>query len=414
MSNSCSSSPITNQQGVSLLVFAITILTITGGAFLISLNNNADSDINTDVRTIVALAQVKRSLENFYISYMPYGSGVEFGRLPFPDRPNDPAAYDGKSDCINYTDSLTNSLLLGRFPWLRDECNGNFIDINANLKDGNGERLWYAVSSHMVRHINNASFSSKFLDSSQYNQWITIYNQNGNIISDRVAFVCISPGAVLPGQNRNNTNINNFLDSYNVPGIGIINNFDTDMRFVKALENSTFNDQLIYVTIDELMPKLERRVLAELKSMIQKFHTDFTGYPYPARLGDNTFECDESTLPGGGFIALSNININCSSNPPLLDFTGRPYLTSWLEYIIYEPRADCINTSIITGCNNQPAGLTVNSATNIDFVLLSTGLYLNTGSSNRSNYLEDAINQSNDQVFITPDATLSNDQIIYQ
>ncbi|HED33242.1 MAG TPA: hypothetical protein ENJ08_03360 [Gammaproteobacteria bacterium] len=414
MFDSRSFSPVTDQQGVSLLVFAITILTIAGGAFFISLNNSSDSAINKDARTIVALSQMKRSLENFYISYIPYGSGVEFGRLPFPDRQNDPSVYDGKSDCINYTDSLTNSLLLGRFPWLRDECNGNFIDINANLKDGNGDRLWYAVSSHMVRHVSNASFSSKFLDSSQYNQWITIYNQNGNIVSDRVAFVSISPGTALAGQNRNSTNPSNFLDSYNVPGIGVVNNFDTDMRFVKAPENSTFNDQLIYITIDELMPRLEYRVLAELKSMIQKFHADFTGYPYAALLGDSAFECNESALPGGGFIALSNINVNCSSNPPLLDFTGRPYLVPWLEYIIYEPRADCISTSIITGCNNQPAGLTVNSDTNIDFVLLSTGLYLNTGSSNRSDYLEDVINQSNDQVFIIPDATLSNDQILYQ
>ncbi len=414
MSNLRSSSPVINQRGVSLLVFAISILTIAGGAFLISLNNSSDSDINVDARTIVALSEVKRSLEDFYISYMPYGSGVEFGRLPFPDRRNDPGVYDGKSDCINYTDPLTNSLLLGQFPWLRDECNGNFIDINANLKDGNGNRLWYAVSRYMVRHVSNAGFSSEFLDSSQYNQWITIYNQEGNIISDRVAFICISPGKALSGQNRNSTSSDNFLDAYNVPGIGVINNADTDMQFVKAAESNTFNDQFIYVTIDELMPKLERRVLAELKSMIKKFHSDFTGYPHPALLGDNTFECDDSTLPGGGFIALSNININCSSNPPLLDFTARSYLKPWLEYVIYEARADCINSSIITGCNNQPAGLTVNSATNVDFVLLATGLYLNTGSGNRSDYLEDAINQSNDQLFITPDSTLSNDQILYQ
>jgi len=408
------SSPATHQQGVSLLVFAITILTIAGGAFFISLNNNPDSDLNIDIRTIESLAQAKTALDNFFISYMPYGSAIEIGRLPFPDRRNDPGVYDGKSDCINYTDTLSNNLLLGQFPWLRDECNGNFIEINANLKDGNGDRLWYAVSSHMVRHTSNASFSTQFLDSGLYNQWITIYNQNGDLLSDRVAFVCLSPGARLQGQNRLNTNPDNFLDSFNVPGIGVINNFDTDMRFVKSPESTTFNDQLIYITIDELMPRIERRILGEFKALIKKFHSDFTGYPYPALLGDSTFECTESSVPGAGFIALSNLNNNCTLNPPLLNLASQPYLAAWLNYIIYEPRIDCINTAVTTGCNNQPTGLTVNSLSNIDFVLLATGLHANTGSSNRADYLEDAANQANDQTFTSPDPSLSNDQILYQ
>ncbi|VAW57852.1 hypothetical protein MNBD_GAMMA11-2775 [hydrothermal vent metagenome] len=409
-----SSLPIVRQQGVSLLVFAITILTIAGGAFFISLNKSADSDINTDIRTIQSLTQAKRALDNFFISYIPYGSAIEIARLPFPDRRNDPGVYDGKSDCINYSDTLSNNLLLGRFPWLRDECNGNFIDINANIKDGNGDRLWYAVSPHMVRHTSNANFSSQFLDANQYNQWITLYDQAGGIISNRVAFICLSPGISLSGQNRLNTGTDNFLDSYNVPGIGVINNFDMDMRFVKAPKSSSFNDQIIYMTIDELMPKAERRVLAEFKALIKKFHNDFTGYPYPALLGDSTFECDASTLPGGGYMALSNINTNCPSNPPLLSLATQPYLSAWLNYIIYEPRADCINTSMTTGCNNQPGGLNVNNLNNIDFVLLATGLHANTGSGNRANYLEDGVNQSNDQIFVTPDPTLSNDQILYQ
>jgi len=369
--------------------------TITAAAFFIS------SDINPNISakrsTLKSLAQ----------------AGIELGRLPFPDRRLD-SLYDGISDCINYTAPLTNNLLIGRFPWLRDECNGTAININANLRDGNGDRLWYSVSSHMIRHNSNSNFSSAYLDNTIYNKWITLYNHKGNIISDRIAFILLSPGTRLPNQNRLNKSPQNFLDSFSVPGIGIINNFDDDLIFVKAPESDSFNDQLIYMTIDDLMPKLEKRVLAEFRSLIKKYHSDYTGYPYPAVLGDSSFECNASVIPGGGFIATTESIINCSSKPPILDLSARPYLSSWLNYIIYEPRIDCISSAVVTGCDNQASGLTVNTLTNIDFILISTGLHANTGSANRSDYLEDPINQLNDQKFITPDPSISNDQILYQ
>ncbi len=401
----------TFQQGVSLLVFAITILTISAAAFFIS--SDLNPNIATKRHTLQSLAQAKRAMENFFISYIPFNSGIELGRLPFPDRRLD-SLYDGISDCINYTAPLTNSFLLGRFPWLRDECNGVSININANLRDGNNDRLWYSVASYMVRHNSNSNFSPAYLDNTVYDQWITLYNHKGELVSDRIAFILISPGTSLSNQNRLNKSPENFLDSYNVPGIGNINNFDDNLTFIKAPEGNSFNDQLIYMTIDELMPKLEKRVLAEFRSLIKKFNSDNAGYPYPARLGDSTFECKASVIPGGGFIATSNLAFDCPSNPMILNLSTRPYLSSWLNFIIYEPRADCINTSVITGCNNQPAGLTVNSMTNIDFILMSTGLHANTGSANRADYLEDPVNQVNDQKYITPDPVFSNDLLIFQ
>jgi len=406
----------TRQQGVALVVLVMVVLVISSSAFLYVKNSTVDSSVHQDRKSLNVLVEAKRTLEQLSLSFTPSVSNGrnEIGRLPFPDNIND-GAYDGFADCLNYSSPLTNAdLFVGKFPWLGTQNCSPSININRDLVDANGDRLWYAVSPYMVDNINNAGFNSSYLiDSPSLPDWLSIYHHDGSLISNRVAFIIFSSGKALRGQSRLNTNVRNFLDAYNVPGIGVVNNFDNDRVFVKAPVTDTFNDILIYMTIDELMPKLEKRVLSEIKNLLISYQrsaaTPF--YPLPASLGNTDCNIDLQN-GGGGFIATTD-TASTPCNRPLLSVPS--YLMSWLPYIIYEPRHDCNQFNQI-GCNNAPAGLVLNTESDKDFILLSTGFNAPINPANRFEYLEDPINVATDQNFVTPvfSRSIFQDQLIYR
>jgi len=266
----------------------------------------------------------------------------------------------------------------------------------------------------MVPNLANASFSPAFSDpnpAAPY-QWITLYDENG-LVSDRIAFIIISAGMPHSGQNRRSNAIRNYLDTYAVPGVGIVNNYDTDLTFVKAPKSDSFNDKLIYVTIDELMPLIEKRVLLDIRNLLTTYQATYGFYPYPAALGDNNYNCDSTISPGGGFIATANdplLATACTNASAFI--TLSPNQVKWQPYIIYEPRPDCV-PNIPTAslkCANQSGGLTLNGIDNKAMILISTGFHAVPSTANRADYLDDAINIADDQTFITP----TNQQLIFQ
>lgn len=407
-------SPKFIQGGMVLVVFAILILTISSAIFLYSTGSTFDANITATENTYRALSEAKASLEQLSLNFIPDTSlgRNEIGRLPFPDNRFD-GEYDGLADCLNYSSALNNmNLFLGRFPWLGTQNCFPKIRINKDLRDANGDRLWYAVSPNMVDNINNIGFGPSFLNNNPPRaNWLSVYYADGTLISNRVAFIIFSVGAALTGQQRLNAHPRNFLDTFNTPTIGPINNYDEDLIFVKAPLSETFNDQLIYMTIDELMPTLERRVLSEIKTQLKAYQLAQGFYPLPASLG--TTNCDMSLQnSGGGFIATTDSALNPCTQP-LLSLPS--YLSAWLPYVIYEPRRDC-NQNNQSGCNNQALGLILNDQTNIDFILFATGFNALLNSSNRAAYLEDEINQLDNQIFISPTANnaIFQDQLIYQ
>jgi len=398
------------QAGASLLIFAIIALTVAGGAYFVQNQNAANPDIRNSKKTSAALALAKHVLENYSISYDPASvSNPAIGRLPFPDRFND-GDFDGFSDCSTAA-SLSNDVLIGRFPFRGTKTPCTNANINADLKDSSNNQLWYVVATHMLKHANNTNFSSAYLDPNlaTYPGWLTLYDESGNIISDRVAFIVFAPGTALSGQNRSNPGANNFLDSFNVQGQGNISNAVNDLRFVKANETSTFNDRLIYMTIDELMPKLERRVLNEFRVLLNRHLVTNNEYPLPTTLTDFNHRCDTSTAPSPGYGFIADKNNDCPSF-----LTVPVYLAPWLDYMLYEPRADCVNGNR-TGCNNKINGLTVNGVNNIDYVLISSGFHP-PGTFNINTDISDSINRLNNQTYITPalNQTINRDQILFK
>ena len=187
-------------------------------AVFVSGLNRATSQLERDRITNVALAQAKEALIGYAASVDLSSSGARPGDLPCPDTNNDGVA---ETLCGNASGSTGQSLRLGRLPW-------KTLNL-PDLRDGYGERLWYAVSNNFKKNTRTSCTSSGqpgCLNSDSVgtislmrHSGVTIFNATGT--SGAVAVV-ISPGAALTRldgvqQVRNATNANNpahYLDCY--------------------------------------------------------------------------------------------------------------------------------------------------------------------------------------------------------
>lgn len=256
-----------------------------------------------------ALAEAKRALIGWAItrgSSTATDTGVDRpGDLPAPDvldtaegTPN----YDGdpESACMDGTritgmpliSSSVNVRCLGRLPWLTLK-----LAIQApSEQDADGRMPWYAVSANLA-HIDSCftalnpetvnlpytGFPSGCLPNASPNPpypWLTVRDARGNILSNRVAFVVMLPGRVLGSQQRPASpalgGASEYLDSVTVasgcaaPCVpGTYSNADLDNDFIAGDASDTFNDKLLYVTIDELMTAVENQVAGAVASAVR-------------------------------------------------------------------------------------------------------------------------------------------------
>lgn len=203
---------------------------------------------------------------------------------------------------------------LGRLPW---KSLGMSISTPSE-NDPTGVMPWYAFSRNLRNP--NIPVNSELLNSNSY--WLKVYDMKGTLLSDRVAFVIIIPGAALPGQSRppspNLKNPDQYLDKISLPAgcsptgtacLTTYSNYDLTEKFItgdehrwmddpanpgKQIEDPTyqFNDKLLYVTIDDLMPLIEKRIAREVKTCLDDYalaagNTNHK-YPWAAPVTDPT------------------------------------------------------------------------------------------------------------------------------
>lgn len=241
------------------------------------------------------------------------------GQLPFPDR-NVDGDYNGTSDCNSPTSVFQYSFLIGQLPVLgrNNPCISPQENMDVNLQDAYGNRLWYAVSRNLVHKYElpdgDPVINSGIVSNPVY-PWLRVLDRNGTLISDRVAVVIIAPGQSIGGQNRAGAaNIDQFLDSITVNGVTYSNrDYDTadedfiigeDMKFLAESNPSVarpylFNDQLVYITIDELINALNHRVAQELSWLLNSYRNKTGNFP-------NAADLSVLTIPGSPYIAGIN------------------------------------------------------------------------------------------------------------
>lgn len=292
-------SPFRQRGAVLILMVFIIGLAVT--AVMIKSFNAASMQAKHDERTMIELAQAKEALIAWSSSHLNWP-----GVMPFPDRGDEGggAGYDGKSDCV--TVGLSYNHLIGKLALLGDfGCLSPQHGVGETFLDASGEVLWYAVSKNLIRTSNAAAtpIINPGIINSPTEPWLRVFDMQGNLLSDRVAVVIIAPGAALTGQSRSNTAAPlNYLDQITI-GATAYSNRDYDQPdedFVMGdIVNPTFNDRLVYITIDELMVELERRAAAEARVALQQYQNVLGRYPYAAPLGSaGNYSCVDATVNG--------------------------------------------------------------------------------------------------------------------
>jgi len=285
--NTASGRGITAQRGFSLMMVLVMIAVATG-ALAVTLLSSFGTKLRSDRVTEQALAQAKEAL----IAYAAADPNRP-GELPCPDTNN-----NGQIDVGIDTSGSNCAALVGRLPWVT-------LGI-PDLRDGSGERLWYALSNNF--HANG----SVPLNSDTPGQLtVTGITPDPNVVA-----IVFAPGPAIGSlaQSRTSANANtvsNYLEGANAT---------STTNFVTGNASANFNDRLITIKSAEIFRVVEKRVAHELRPLINQYYSDWGRYPFAAPFMDPTdsnfrgaLATDNGLLPVTNTSGFVNWNVPASS-----------------------------------------------------------------------------------------------------
>lgn len=289
-------SNLRNQRGAVFIVMLV-VMVLGAATILVSSFGKATMQIERDKKTAEALAQAKEALIGYATSVpidgnscgAPGNNCKRPGDLPCPDTNNDGIQ---ENSCGNASGSTGQTLRIGRLPWITLGL--------PDLRDGSGERLWYAVSNNFKNNFRTtctAPGQTGCLNSdtmgtiSMFSPDGTQLNNGNSSIGTGAVAIIIAPGAVLQRQDgllqdRSSVGINtasNYLDVATVGG-----NTEDNASFIDGSSSNGFiqgpikdsngntivNDHLLVVTQDNIMQPIQKRVAAEVKQCLNEYAAD--------------------------------------------------------------------------------------------------------------------------------------------
>ena len=299
-------SPRPSERGQALII----ILVLLGLVSVLFVFNALSGVTLTNERnniTALALAQAKQALIGYAAS-----DNNRPGSLPCPDSNNGGSAdlFAG-SDCPGYVGG--SNVYLGRLPWRTLRL--------SDLRDGNGERLWYAVSRNFA--MNPTCMPNCPLNSDTLGQLtVTGIEPTNNAVA-----IIFAPGAPLGSQVRSAATQNtaaNYLEGENADG--------TNSIFTTAANSSTFNDQVLALTNADFMPAVEQRVAREMMSILQKYKAATAALGYNGGAGVYPWaDRSDGASDGWSGDAYNHNRFPCTAALPVdWGTSGTPSLPGWL------------------------------------------------------------------------------------
>lgn len=341
----------------------LVILVIGAVAIFASSLNSSTLQIARDQKTAEALVQAKEALIGYaakvHISNSSAANQPRPGDLPCPDTDND---GDAESWCGDASGSAQ-TRRIGRLPW-------KTLGL-PDLRDGSGERLWYAVSNNFKNNTRTTCTSpgqTGCLNSDTAGT-ISIFTPDGTRLHDGsdstgAIAVIIAPGDALQRQDglqqdRGTANINiasNYLDIATISG-----NTEDNANFIDSSSSNGFiqgrikdgngniilNDQLLAISQESIMRPVQKRVAAEVRLCLEYYASNNNGrYPWATPLNDLGTYHDES---GQYFGRLSDNLDNSRSD----SYVGWPIFS-------YTMDDDWDTETCNTHYNNTPSGWWIN------------------------------------------------------
>lgn len=425
------------QTGVALLLLLLAVV-MAGAAVFLANWNPAHWKNSRDLQTDKALREARDALIAYAVSVDLTG-GARLGDLPCPDLDN-----DGRKEisCGNASGSTGQDHRLGRLPW-------QSLGIS-DLRDGSGEGLWYAVSSKFKENTRYSPLNSDTPGT------LRVKDPTGKVISNVVALV-IAPGEPLTRQGApsiqdrngltNQSDAKQYLDTFDGEDNADFVDESATNGFISGPVRDTngylvVNDRLLAITVDDLMPIIERRVAAEVLNCLTNYaaHSDNGGrFPWPASLGTSASGSYDDTL-GVRFGRVANLmcatggegpgDLSCDpvvgTNPAMqqswgaiagCSITNSWFTNHWREQVFYAI-AEAYKPD--TGTPSCGVCLTVDSKTSLRVAVVLArkalaGQDRTGGKDNAANYLEGGNSTPYDDVFQSgaPSATF-NDLVVYQ
>lgn len=253
------------QTGGALLVFMLLMIVGTSFVLVTGLNEKRIDQLRLK-KTQDALSIAKEALISYALTHYDIVAAGEFGFLPCPDA-SGLVNLEGAQDA---TCGGQNVNSLGRLPW-------SALDIEP-VTDGDGECLWYAVSSTFKK----GATASQLLNEDTNGSFQLIDDDGvtplaGATPQTRPVAVIVSPGAAMPGQDRSivlpaetvdycggNYNPANYLETLsginNAAMVGAADSIDQFISTTITNNNqNTFNDVVAYITKAEIIQAFQNR-----------------------------------------------------------------------------------------------------------------------------------------------------------
>lgn len=287
------------QQGQAALITVLLIIGVGAGALIYNFVSPAKQSIERDRITAAALAEAKAALIGYAVGIrLDVGGTPRIGDLPCPDMTNTGTAGGACSNAGGTT--------LGRLPW-------KTLGL-PDLRDGYGERLWYAVSENFKNNPSSGVLNSDSRGT------ITVRNRNGTIVNDGTnpdpyvpsgaVAVIIAPGGILKregagaAQDRSSAGELlpvNYLDvatgEDNAQFLDGATNGFINGDVLDASGNIIVNDRILAITYEDILPLMERRVAAEVLKCLTAYAAkpqNSGRYPWAAPVTDVTAPYSDS------------------------------------------------------------------------------------------------------------------------
>lgn len=329
-----------NQKGVALIIF-VFIITLAITVYMLKVHSPAKLRVEQNKKTQQVLSEAKQALLAYSAEEITVttrvppllrcddkdGNGViTAGDSPYEPkncncglncmRPGDLPCPDMNNDGEAETACNTQSARLGRLPW-------KTLGIG-DVRDGAGERLWYAVSTRYKNNPRELPLNSETLGTISLRSSTGAPINIASTVSGLVAIV-ISPGQALTRDNglvqdRSDGNQNtpaHYLDI--ALGEDNADFIDTTANGfiagpVKVLQGGQLitvsNDVVLPITGGEVNTLMETRVLIEAVQAVNYFYSVNGANPDPANLADVT--CSDNP------IVNDNSNASCATDSSVM------------------------------------------------------------------------------------------------
>lgn len=374
------------QRGIAILLI-VFIISLGAVSYLVASLNANSAKVERDQQTNKALAEAKAAI----ISWSATNNTP--GRLPCPeDTTLIGLATEGTSK--NNCDSVDTRI--GRLPW-------RTLGLS-DIRDGNGDKLWYVISNGFRTGITNSDTPAQLTVDGVANSAVAIIFSPGTP----------NNGARPPPTNVNAPDITLYLDQ---------SNNDGDDSFITNGAANNFNDKAMLITHQELFSQVEKRVAGEVLRCLNDYALNTGGgtFPWPAPLN-----------PGAApsYVGAVNTLFGRLPNSPMggiwsatcyIPAGGGGWWLNWKELVFYGiadeykppgPVAPCVVCLTINTNQANP---------NKSVVVIVAGQALagqnrgtNAEKGTLGNYLE-AENNNGDTLFVQQLTTnVFNDTVLYQ